>query len=148
MMWYGVDFDKTLVDEQGNPIYSMVDKVNTALSEGKDVRIFTARLTGDNAAESEREIKDFCIENFGVELPITNEKDYELEEIWDDKSINPHMEDSKMMGIGNLAGALKEKVKGFRKKVGGKKPVQRLAKLGGKYQGAFGGLRDKRMSNS
>lgn len=116
MPWFGVDFDKTLVDEDGQPIPEMVDRVKNALSEGKDVRIFTARISGDEVSDSIREINDFCLENFGQELPITNEKDYELEEIWDDKAVNPHMEDAKMMGMGNLAAAMREHVKGKSKK--------------------------------
>ena len=144
-MWYGVDFDKTLIGEDGQPIWDMVDKVNYALSEGRDVRIFTARLTGDNPTDSRRRIEEFCREYFGRDLPITNEKDYEMEEIWDDKSVNPLMEESNMMGIGNLAGAIKEKVKKF----GKNKRVQKLAKLGTSksgYKGAFGAMHDKRMS--
>ena len=104
-MWYGVDFDKTLADEDGQPIQAMVDKVNEALEKGLDVRIFTARDPKDDA-----EIKNFCRKHFGRELPITDTKDYEMEEMWDDKAVNP--EETMLQGIGHLAGIMKERVMG------------------------------------
>jgi len=116
-MWYGVDFDKTLADEDGQPIQDMVDRVEEALTKGLDVRIFTARDPKDDA-----EIKNFCREHFGRELPITDTKDYEMEEIWDDKAVNPG--DTMLQGIGHLAGVMKQHVA----KMGGTSPGTSSAK--------------------
>lgn len=126
MMWYGIDFDKTLVDEDGQPIMSMVDKVNVALSEGKDVRIFTARDSKDDD-----EIKQFCRKFMGEELPITNKKDRNLEEIWDDKAVNPG--DTMLQGIGNLQGIMKETTPKKKKK---NKFMEAVSKFSAKKQNA------------
>ena len=101
-MWYGVDYDKTLVDENGQPIHHMVSKVKKALHEGKDVRIFTARVSSGDT----QEVDDFCKYHFDRNLPITNVKDPEMEELWDDKTVNP--ETSMLQGIGQLQGVMKE----------------------------------------
>jgi len=120
-MWYGVDFDKTLADESGQPIQDMVERVEEALAKGLDVRIFTARDPKDDA-----EIKLFCRKYFGKELPITDTKDYEMEEMWDDKAVNPG--DTMLQGIGHLAGIMKERVLGS--KEGPKKKTKKSRFLG------------------
>lgn len=81
--WIGVDFDGTLAhSDTGEPIQPMVDRVKEHLKEGKDVRILTAR---DETMDDE--VKEFCKEHFGCELPITNQKDHEMERLYDDKAV-------------------------------------------------------------
>lgn len=56
--WYGIDLDATLawhdgfvsVDHIGHPIPRMAARVRRMLDEGKDVRIFTARVDGGEVA--------------------------------------------------------------------------------------------------
>lgn len=107
--WFGVDYDNTLIDKNGHPIPEMVEKVNKALYERKDVRIFTARATNDSACD---EVRTFCREYLGKELPITNEKDYKMEELWDDRSYNPILDNHMLKGLGGLAATLKERFAG------------------------------------
>lgn len=108
--WIGVDLDGTLaeyggwVDEThiGNPVPGMAFRVRKWLAEGKDVRIFTARVDGGEVAilmgndegvkfrDVERIrsiIQDWTEKHFGVRLPVTNKKDYGMVELWDDRAI-------------------------------------------------------------
>ena len=102
--WIGVDLDGTLAHDEGfvgfeyigNPIPEMVERVKFWLSIGKDVRIFTARVSEPsdgkinefyNPAKAVVWIDKWCINVFGRTLPVTNIKDADCEQIWDDKAI-------------------------------------------------------------
>jgi hypothetical protein len=60
------------------------------LESGRDVRIFTARvadLDDERFTSNQRSLIDaFCYEQFGRPLPITAQKDFQMDEIWDDKA--------------------------------------------------------------
>ena len=108
--WIGVDLDGTIAEYHGwvntfhigKPIPKMLTRVKQWLSEGKEVRIFTARVDGGGAASkmgSDPEvvkryedvqaitemIEKWCIEHIGVKLIVTNKKDYGMIELWDDR---------------------------------------------------------------
>ena len=110
--WIGVDLDGTLAyyDEWrgalhiGEPIPAMLERVRRWLDEGKDVRIFTARVnregiasamaSPEGAAAAAREvtaveecIRQWCEKHVGRALPITCCKDYGMIELWDDRCI-------------------------------------------------------------
>lgn len=108
--WIGVDLDGTLAEyggwkgpqHIGAPIGPMVDRVKRWLGEGRDVRIFTARVDGGGVAlsmgnpdgeqvrnvEMVREhIEQWCLRHIGTILPITNVKDYGMIELWDDRVV-------------------------------------------------------------
>jgi hypothetical protein len=108
--WIGVDLDRTLAFQDkyishehiGDPIPQMAQRVRDWLAEGKDVRIFTARVDGGNVAiamgnpeghkyrDVERIrtiIQDWTEKHFGRRLPVTNKKDYGCIAIWDDIAI-------------------------------------------------------------
>lgn len=94
--WIGVDLDGTLAyhvtgDESmgfiGDPIPAMVERVKQWLSEGKQVRIFTARVCEDFTGEIKRRIQAWCMEHIGAVLPVTNQKDYNMVELWDDRAV-------------------------------------------------------------
>lgn len=88
--WTGVDLDGTLAeykgwrgpDHIGAPIRRMRIRVVNWLHEGKDVRIFTARTEDSYPA-----IRRWCVKHLGRELPITNTKDFAMEELWDDRAV-------------------------------------------------------------
>lgn len=78
----------------GLPVKLMVDRVKGWLAEGRDVRIFTARVSETNpsvVAVGEclvhRAIEKWCLEHIGQPLPITNIKDYGMIELWDDRAV-------------------------------------------------------------
>lgn len=101
--WIGVDFDGTLsrydgwVSEThcGDPIPAMVARVRQWLSEGKEVRVFTARVAArKNLDGTDRDlshiveaIQDWCEKHVGARLPVTNTKDYGMIELWDDRAV-------------------------------------------------------------
>lgn len=105
--WIGVDLDGTLAKYEtwtggiGDPIPLMVDRVKKWISEGVEVRIFTARVGfgAGYSAESNRSddeifaneqrvlIEAWCEDHIGVKLPITATKDYRMIELWDDRSV-------------------------------------------------------------
>lgn len=96
--WYGVDLDRTLarfesgqgIDTIGEPLAPMVNRVKLWIESGRDVRIMTARVSGDDHDENLRQyemIEDWCQEHLGTTLRITYKKDFELIELWDDRAV-------------------------------------------------------------
>lgn len=110
--WIGVDLDGTLAHYDhwrgaghiGAPVTEMVNRVKAWLSEGKDVRIFTARVAHMpeyykgtlvevtasldrriQVVESITAIQRWCEEHIGKILPITCTKDFQMIELWDDR---------------------------------------------------------------
>jgi hypothetical protein len=100
MGWIGVDLDGTLAqydtwrgaDHVGAPVLPMLDRVKAWLAAGRDVRIFTARVAGlrhddYEALRSKDAIDAWCLEHVGQRLRVTNEKDYGMVELWDDRAV-------------------------------------------------------------
>lgn len=105
--WIGVDLDATLARSSGpiteliigDPVPDMADRVRCWISAGEDVRIFTARVdSGKGAREmgftpfadvdlNRRVIQDWTEKHFGLRLPVTNEKDCAMKELWDDRAV-------------------------------------------------------------
>jgi hypothetical protein len=99
--WYGVDLDGTLAHyetygngEIGDPIPKMVERVKRWIAEGKEVRIFTARMSQHedpnkqrNLEEVRNKIENWCIKHIGTKLKVTNIKDHNLIELWDDRAV-------------------------------------------------------------
>ncbi len=107
--WIGVDLDATLAtygewrgeDHIGDPILPMVARIKKWLSQGVEVRIFTARAYA--LVEAERTgnatqvqgvknnviapIERWCEQHIGVALPVTCMKDYGMVELWDDRAV-------------------------------------------------------------
>ncbi len=94
--WIGVDLDGTLahydgwqgVEHIGEPVPAMLERVLGWIEEGRDVRIFTARV----ADPLEREtaglvVEAWCLEHLGRILPVTHSKDMEMVELWDDRAV-------------------------------------------------------------
>jgi hydroxymethylpyrimidine pyrophosphatase-like HAD family hydrolase len=97
-----VDFDGTLatyngwkgVDHLGEPIPEMVEKVKTALAQGDEVTIFTARVNpGDGNYKEALEatislisIGQWSLKHVGKLLPITCQKSKHWDEFWDDRA--------------------------------------------------------------
>ena len=105
MGWVGVDLDGTLAVHYwpqdgpfgalriGAPIPAMVARVQGWLAEGREVRVFTARVgplhpaATATIAQIEEAIGAWCEEHIGVRLPVTAQKDYGLVELWDDRAV-------------------------------------------------------------
>jgi hypothetical protein len=94
--WIAVDLDATLAkydswkgeDHIGEPVPAMLERVKNWLSEGKDVRIMTARAAPRKDRKVQLEpIRKWLKEHVGQVLPITYKKDAEMLELWDDRAI-------------------------------------------------------------
>lgn len=90
--WIGVDLDGTLAHfepgqdlrEIGAPIPVMVERVKRWLSQGYEVRIFTARAADPIQV---RRIERWSDEHIGQRLMVTNIKDFGMVEVWDDRAV-------------------------------------------------------------
>lgn len=115
--WIGVDLDGTLamygewVSEthigppcppppEGGP--SMVERVKGWLADGHEVRIVTARISGLRTLAEIHPIKtaiqEWCLEHIGEALAVTNVKDYEMLELWDDRAVQVEPNTSRLIG--------------------------------------------------
>jgi len=113
--WIGVDLDGTLarydgwkgLDHVGEPIELMCDRVRAWLKEGREVRIFTARVTEVETglsgvfaprADVVKPIDEFCLREFGQTLQVTNVKDFGMVELWDDRAVGVQPNTGKIKG--------------------------------------------------
>lgn len=97
--WIGVDFDGTLAHydqwrsalDLGIPIPKMVNRVKGWLADGIEVRIFTARVsTGKDdrdVDEVRRAIEGWCLAHLGRRLKVTNQKDFGMIALYDDRAV-------------------------------------------------------------
>lgn len=96
--WIGVDLDGTLAAYSswqgeltiGAPVPKMVERVKVWLAAGREVRIFTARVyeaPGRDINPIRAAIQNWCFEHVGAFLPVTNVKDYQMIELWDDRAV-------------------------------------------------------------
>ncbi|SER48900.1 MULTISPECIES: hypothetical protein [Pseudomonas] len=89
--WIGVDLDGTLAESNGKPegtigkpLKPMLDRVQEWVQAGQEVRIFTARAD----SPLERLKIQRWLEKYGLgNLAVTNKKDWEMQELWDDRAI-------------------------------------------------------------
>jgi hypothetical protein len=114
--WIGVDLDGTLAVYDGwepgyrigDPIPEMVERVKRWLAEGHEVRIVTARVgrpaqnrvldTQEKIDRMKAAIQDWCEEHVGARLAVTNEKDYGMIELWDDRAIQVEPNTGRVIG--------------------------------------------------
>jgi hypothetical protein len=90
--WIGVDLDGTLAhdtgwhgpDQIGPPIPEMLERVRSWLREGQRVKIFTARAT---IPQQIPPIREWLRKNGLPELEVTNVKDFDMIECWDDRAV-------------------------------------------------------------
>ncbi len=101
MHWYGYDLDGSLaydhrglawrdnLYEIGPPIPLSLKRVKHLLAEGKEVRIFTARVASikpkAEIARQKKEITAWLLLHVGQKLAITAEKDENMEVLYDDR---------------------------------------------------------------
>lgn len=97
--WIGVDLDGTLahydtwrgIEHIGEPLMEMVDRVKGWISRGKTVKIFTARVCKGRDGYTIDDIKiliqNWCEQHIGYRLDVTNAKDFNMIELWDDRCV-------------------------------------------------------------
>ncbi len=112
--WIGVDLDGTLAEYHGwpadgsigKPIPAMVERVKQWLCEGKQVRIFTARIWAPDTdkdrwtgvQEQQKQIEAWCLSVFGCVLPVTCTKDFGMIELWDDRCVQVEINTGRRIG--------------------------------------------------
>jgi hypothetical protein len=107
--WLAVDLDGTLatyhgwkgVEHIGPPVPAMLARVKAWIADGKDVRIFTARVAVDDPVTLKMvtdTIHDWCLEHLGQSLPVTNVKDFGMYELWDDRAITVEQNTGRVIG--------------------------------------------------
>lgn len=97
--WIGVDLDGTLayydgwvdMTHIGAPIPLMVKRIKDWLKAGQEVKIFTARVSQkyyDENVMVRQAIKIWLVDEAGLPpLEITNVKDFQMIELWDDRAV-------------------------------------------------------------
>jgi len=107
--WVGYDWDGVLVQDipggkynpraSGEPIPATWRRLEEDMRNGNRIKIFTARAASihhhtvfDGTAEEYlacvvSHIQEICVEQVGVELEITAEKDYLMKYFYDDRAI-------------------------------------------------------------
>jgi len=110
--WIGIDLDGTLAEDDGGqkhdathigrPVKPMVQRVRRMIAEGKEVKIFTARVDAGIGAEEmgygnghlyrdpepiRKAIEDWTEEVLGKRLEVTNIKTAGMVELWDDRAV-------------------------------------------------------------
>ena len=90
--WIGVDLDGTLaeyngwkgINHIGKPVPLMSKRVNEWLEKGYNIKIFTARA---GSREGILHVKAWLKSNGFPDLEVTNMKDFNMIESWDDRAI-------------------------------------------------------------
>ena len=104
--WVGVDLDGTLAhydgfkgsETIGAPIPAMLDRIKGLLADGKDVRIFTARIADDPQGKARAAIEAWSQQHVGQALPVTNVKDDHMTQMYDDRAVQVERNTGKIMG--------------------------------------------------
>lgn len=94
--WYGVDLDGTLAvydrwrgpEHIGAPVPAMLARVKLWLYEGREVRVFTARVYNDPGKVAHSAVVAWCVEHVGRRLQVTCVKDFDMIELWDDRAVS------------------------------------------------------------
>ena len=90
--WYGVDLDGTLATSEGlenletvgKPVPLMMERVKLWIAQGHKVKIMTARASDPNQIPI---VKKWLKKHNLPDLDVTNQKDYDMVELWDDRCI-------------------------------------------------------------
>jgi hypothetical protein len=101
--WIGVDLDGTLScywsgtqgTRIGPPVEPMMDRVRDWLARGQNVKIFTARACDPTQIPL---VREWLIENGLADLEITNIKDFNMIELWDDSAISVERNTGEVLG--------------------------------------------------
>jgi hypothetical protein len=106
--WIGVDLDGTLAvyDEWrgpthiGEPVPEMLARVIRWISEGREVRILTARVSSfdADAVAAMRAIRDWTEFHTGRRLAVTCVKDFDMVELWDDRAVQVEANTGRRIG--------------------------------------------------
>lgn len=102
--WIGCDLDGCLAEYHGygdgkigKPVPKMLERVKKWIEDGQEVRIMTARAATGNSDDI-KAIEDWLEENDIGGLAITNEKDYEMILLYDDRCVQVEKNTGRIIG--------------------------------------------------
>lgn len=114
--WIGVDLDGTLATYErgdynklgpyvfGDPIWSMVERIQKWCAEGIKVKIVTARHSGGRDPVHDQSLAEAIAEwtftYIGHKLEVTNAKDGFMHELWDDRAVAVETNTGRVLGGG------------------------------------------------
>jgi len=107
--WIGVDLDGTLAHYDrwrgemhiGEPVPEMLERVKRWLSEGRVVKIFTARVSTRDKQELTAvlgAINEWSAQHIGEQLEVTCIKDYSMVCLYDDRVVQVETNTGKLIG--------------------------------------------------
>lgn len=117
--WIGIDLDGTLASYAsrqwpviGEPVPAMLALVKDLLDQGREVRIFTARVGHlftngatreeyDDAEEQKTLVQAWCLKHLGRVLPVTAVKDYNMDLIYDDRAVTVEKNTGRILTTGH-----------------------------------------------
>lgn len=90
--WYAIDLDGSLAEYDvwrgeehiGEPVPKMLERVKQWITEGKEVRVLTARA---HSKENIKVVREWLDKNGLPEVGVTNKKDFQMIELWDDRCV-------------------------------------------------------------
>jgi len=94
--WIGIDLDGTLahyegwvdINTVGEPIPAMLERVERWIAHGIKVKILTARVSVKDPNDTARKVvQAWTMKHLGVELEVTNCKDFGMVRLYDDRAI-------------------------------------------------------------
>lgn len=112
--WIGVDLDGTLAEYAGwkglshigPPVPAMVERIKAWLAEGWEVRIFTARVSpapGADIQSFKLALMEWLVAaGLPFDLKVTNVKDFEMVELWDDRAVSVEPNTGKQLAPSNI----------------------------------------------
>jgi len=135
--WVAWDLDGTLAQYPtsdgsiGAPIGPSVERVKEYLSRGREVRIFTARVSVPSDAERAgqvRMIEAWCEKHLGRKLPVTCSKDYAMSHFYDDRCVQVVVNTGELMSdvIEEKIVALEQEIVALKAEIAGKAPARDL----------------------
>lgn len=106
--WVGFDLDGTLarydgwqgIDHIGEPILPMLSLIQGYITNGVEVRIFTARVSSQNPDREKalKAIETWCLFHLGTILPVTAEKDFQMIDLYDDRCHHVEINTGRILG--------------------------------------------------
>lgn len=107
--WIGVDLDGTLahydgwrgITHIGPPVPKMLARVKQWISEGREVKIFTARMSTPSRrqkAEFLKVLHEWCVLSGLPELEATCIKDFGMRELYDDRAVQVECNTGELVG--------------------------------------------------
>lgn len=112
--WIGVDFDETLRRYDGSPIETMVARVKLWISQGREVRIITARVCpmdqesawihANGGPDQVAFVQNWCEIHIGIRLLVQWGKSKGMLEFWDDKAVRVEANTGRRMSVSAVEG--------------------------------------------